>query len=63
LERVANGRVAISFFERGTNDDTPSYEVAMRYWQNGVSDDVAMDFGDFVVRATLINLTSNGKRC
>jgi len=63
LQRVANGRVAISFFERGEDDVTPNYEVAMRYWQNGVSDDVSMDFGDFVVKASLINLTPNGKRC
>ena len=63
LRQIPNGRVDISFFERGKGDDTPSYEVAMRYWQNGVSDDVAMDFGDFVVKASLTNLSSNGKRC
>lgn len=64
LRQVANGRVAISFFDRSNSEDNiPNYEVAMRYWQNGVSDDVAMDFGDFVIRATLAALNSNGKRC
>ena len=63
LQHVADGKVTISFFDHGNDNDEPSYNVSMRYWQNGVSDQVAMDFGDFVVKGNLIDLSPNGKRC
>ena len=36
---------------------TPDYEVGMRYWENGVADDLQMDFGDFIMRGALAKLT------
>jgi hypothetical protein len=29
----------------------PTYQVGMRYWENGVADNLQMDFGDFVMDA------------
>jgi hypothetical protein len=63
LQKVASGKVSISFFDRDQKETQPNYEVGMRYWQNGVSDELAMDFGDFVVKGELSGLTPNGKRC
>jgi hypothetical protein len=51
LAKLPNGRVHVSFFDHGSV--TPDYDVSMRYWQNGVADDLLMDFGDFVMSAKL----------
>jgi len=29
----------------------------MRYWDNGIADDLSMDFGDFVMNGKLSELT------
>jgi len=66
LADIPNSQVTINFFDRtddGKDSGEPAYDVAMRYWQNGVSDDVAMDFGDFVVKGTIIKLSPNSKGC
>ena len=31
----------------------PNYEIGMRYFDNGVADDLAMNFGDFVMAGKL----------
>ena len=63
LTPLANTRVRLAFFDRSGGAPTPTYEVGMRYWENGVADDMAMDFGDFVMRATLTELTPIPRRC
>ena len=35
----------------------------MRYWENGVADDLRMDFGDFVMNAKMTNLAPQPRRC
>jgi len=57
LADMASGRVRIAFFERGGTSQTSEYEVAMRYWANGVADNLSMDFGDFVMGGTLVDFT------
>jgi hypothetical protein len=49
LRSLASGRFHIAFFDRGPENQEPDYEVSMRYWDNGVADDLDMDFGDFVM--------------
>ena len=49
LAKLPSGRFHIAFFDRTHGASTPDYEVSMRYWENGVADDLAMDFGDFVM--------------
>ncbi len=60
LADMPSGRVRIAFFDREKAPDakekvagSPDYEVGMKYWANGVSDDLQMDFTDFVMRGKL----------
>jgi len=63
LTPLGSTRVRIAFFDHTSDSPTPTYEVAMRYWENGVADGMLMDFGDFVMRAKLTELTPIPKRC
>ena len=61
LSPLASTRVHISFFEEGK--ETPGYQVTMKYWTNGVADDVHMDFGDFVMHGTMTEFHALPHRC
>jgi hypothetical protein len=63
LTPLASTRVRIAFFDHASGAPTPTYEVAMRYWENGIADAMLMDFGDFVMDAKLTELTPIPKRC
>jgi hypothetical protein len=56
-------KVHIAFFDHGPAAITPSYEVAMRYWENGVADDMKMNFGDFVMNAKMKEFAPQPHRC
>ena len=60
LSTLGSSRMRIAFFEPDAEQaggaSTPSYEVSLRYFENGVADDMIMDFGDFTVRARLVRL-------
>ncbi len=43
----------MAFFDRKAGAQQPDYEVSMNYWENGVADELAMDFGDFVMNGKL----------
>jgi len=63
LSKLPSTRVRIAFFERGAANATPDYELGMRYWENGVADEMTMDFGEFVMKATLVELNILPKGC
>jgi hypothetical protein len=63
LEKLASGKFHIAFFDRGPDKPEPEYEVSMRYWDNGVADDLSMDFGDFVMAGKLAEFKLLGKGC
>lgn len=63
LASLASTRVHLSFFEHDKSAITPSYEVTMRYWENGVADDMAMDFGDFVMNAKMKEFAPQPRHC
>ena len=63
LARLPSGRFRIAFFDRGPENVEPDYEVSMRYWANGVADDLDMDFGDFVMAGTLAEFRLLGHGC
>ena len=42
---------------------TPDYEVGMRYFANGVADDLSMDFTDFVMHGTLSEFSLTPPHC
>jgi hypothetical protein len=56
LSSLPSGRVHVAFFGRDQGTETPDYEVGMRYFSNGVADDLAMNFGDFVMAGRLAEL-------
>jgi hypothetical protein len=63
LSVLPSTRVHISFFDHGAQSVTPSYEVGMRYWENGVADNMQMNFGDFVMNAKMKDFAAQPRRC
>ena len=67
LASLGSSRMRIAFFEpdgeQAGGARTPSYEVSLRYFENGVADDMIMDFGEFTVRAKLMKLEDAPGRC
>ena len=63
LMKLASGKFHIAFFDRGPDKQQPDYEVSMRYWDNGVADDLVMDFGDFVMAGKLMEFKLLPKGC
>jgi hypothetical protein len=59
LAEKASARMRIAFFERGAASggaSAPEYEVGLRYFENGVADDLVMDFGDFSVQGRMLEI-------
>ena len=70
LAALPSGRVRIAFFDpnklEGTKDKpagSPDYEVGMRYWANGVADDLHMDFSDFVMKGRMKEFALQPPHC
>lgn len=63
LSELPFTRVHIAFFDRDAGTTTPDYEVGMRYWENGVADDLQMDFGDFVMSGKMTEFKPQPRRC
>jgi hypothetical protein len=53
--KVPSRRVTMAFFDETGTSDLPSVEIGMRLYDNGVGDDVTLDYGDFVMRATMVS--------
>jgi EipB-like len=62
LANLGSARMRIAFFERKTDAaeaggaSAPDYEVGLRYYENGVADDMNMDFGEFTVNGKIEEL-------
>jgi len=63
LAGLQSGRVHVAFFDQSAGTQQPDYEVSMRYWANGVADELVMDFGDFAMRGKLSTLALQPKGC
>ncbi len=68
LSSLHSARMRIAFFDRnaggqGGGAATPDYEVSMRYFENGVADELKMDFGEFVVDGRLGELQAIPSPC
>src|ERR1700758_4735856 len=46
-------RVRLAFFPADANAEKPDYELGMRLLDNGVSQDMLIDYGDYSIRAKL----------
>ncbi|MES2710328.1 MAG: DUF1849 family protein [Pseudomonadota bacterium] len=61
LVPLGSSRMRIAFFDRDPGSQsggagTPDYEVSLRYYENGVADELKMDFGEFVVDGRMVEL-------
>lgn len=45
--------VTVSYYEIGANSDLPRYESSFLLFENGITSDVTLDYGDFALNATL----------
>ncbi len=45
--------VNLSFFQDNSKDNTPDYSLSMILLDNGVSESMTIDYGDYVIKATL----------
>ncbi|HYZ61904.1 MAG TPA: DUF1849 family protein [Acetobacteraceae bacterium] len=69
LAHMGGGRVRIAFFDREPKPGSekpagsPDYEVGMKYFANGVADDLHMDFTDFVMQGKLSEFIETPPHC
>ena len=65
LAALASSRVDIAFFARTPQTITPDYESSMRYFDNGVADQLSMNFGGFTMKGTLrtLSIPKHPARC
>jgi hypothetical protein len=62
LAKLGSARMRVAFFDRkddgsGGGASAPDYEVGLRYYENGVADEMSMDFGEFSVNGALQELS------
>ena len=43
----------MAFFPDSSKDENPDYELGMRLMDNGVSSEMTIDYGDYVIKAKL----------
>jgi hypothetical protein len=53
LLRHPSWRARLAFFPPGGESELPDYELGMRLLSNGVSEDMELDYGDYVIKAKL----------
>jgi hypothetical protein len=53
LGELASWPVSIGYFESKGGDLTPSYQIDFRLYENGVSRELLIDYGDFSIHGTL----------
>ncbi len=46
-------RMRLAFFPADSKQEQPDYELGMRLLDNGVSQDMTLDYGDYIIRAKL----------
>jgi hypothetical protein len=56
LTELASWPVSIGYFEAKGGDLTPSYQIDFRLYENGVSRELLIDYGDFSIHGTLSSL-------
>jgi len=59
LANVESWPMTISYFEPGKDkeDQTPAYELSFRYFEDGVTSDLKIDYGEFSIKGELKELT------
>jgi hypothetical protein len=59
LDTLASWPISLSYFDKASDksDSTPAYELAFLFFENGVSQKLFIDYGDFSIRGALKDLT------
>lgn len=63
LSALASWRMNVAFFAVNGGTGAPEYEVSLRYWENGVADELRMNFGDFSVLGRMEEFELIAPRC
>lgn len=64
LGQLPSWPVSIGYFEPKNGDLTPSYQIDFRLYENGVSRDLLIDYGDFSIHGRLSSLEYlKAKKC
>ena len=63
LSRLPGAFVHVAFYDWAGKDMLPDYQVGLRYWENGVADDMTTDFGEFVMHAAMTQFAPQPRRC
>lgn len=61
LDANASWRMLLSFFPVNSRTETPSFELRLRYRDNGITDELIQDFGNFSVDVRLDKLENMPK--
>eukprot|EP01037_Dinobryon_pediforme_P013929 gene13929-14046_t len=61
LKTVSRWPVTISYFEVGHDSDKPSYILSFDLYENGVSRNMKLDYGDFVLQGEMTNFVVSAK--
>ncbi|MGI9387068.1 MAG: EipB family protein, partial [Methyloligellaceae bacterium] len=58
LDELASWPVSISYYESGDgkDDGVPTYQMAFRFFENGVTRDLKIDYGKFSVNGKLADI-------
>lgn len=60
LDKVDRWPVTVSYYEPGPGERTPVYAISFDLYDNGVSGDMRINYGDFSLKAALSSLTQTG---
>lgn len=58
LPKTASWPMAVSYFMAGNNkqDAPPAYELSFRYFENGITEDLKIDYGEFAIHGEMKEL-------
>lgn len=56
LGELASWPISIGYYDLGEGDITPSYQIDFRLYENGVSRDLLIDYGEYTVEGRLSSL-------
>ncbi len=56
LEKISSWPVSISYFDNEKEGTTPVYQLSFRFYENGVSRELVIDYGDFAIKGDLSSL-------
>ena len=56
LDKLESWPVIVSYYRVGDSGEVPEYEVSYRLYENGISDQLLLDYGDMVFEASIAGL-------